>query len=149
MDNNDNNKAGHIVFTEDNRSEVEALRQTIQFKQEMLEALNRKYNGLHELASSLIAHIEDDDNDIDDIKQVLEYERDLWARHGIDVLSKEYAVSATLTFNVSLTVTAGNEAEAAEKAEDFLGDYHHFSISSDGEIEVNDYNFDEADVNID
>jgi len=73
MNNSDNNTE---ITTEDKGSLEAALRQTIQLKQELLDQINRKYNNLHELVSGLITVIKDDDNDIDDVKTLLEYDRD-------------------------------------------------------------------------
>jgi hypothetical protein len=148
MDNNNNNTAP-IVFTEDKGSEVEALRKTIQWKQEMLDQINRQYNSLHELASGLINVIKDADNDIDDVKGVMEYDRERWAKHDIDVASNEYEVYATITFNVNLTVTECTEEEALAQAESYLGDHHHFTFNytPDG-IQLDNYDLDEIDVNI-
>ena len=143
MNNSDNNTE---ITTEDRGSLEAALRRDIQWKQELLDQVSRKYNSLHELASGLIDAIKDDANNIDDVKTLLEYDRDRWAKHDISVDS-EYEVCATLTFNVNLTVKASDEDAAIHRAEIYLGDHHEFNIEFiPDDIELDSYDLNEVDA---
>jgi len=106
-----------------------------------------EYNALKALVGSLIKFIEEESDDLDDVKEVLTDHRDDWAEHGITITStpQEHTVYADLTFSVRLTVTANDEDEAMEKAEEYLNDEHVFRLSDSDGIEVDDYNYESAD----
>ena len=106
-----------------------------------------EYNALKALVGSLIKFIEEESDDLDDVKEVLTDHRDDWAEHGIIITTtpQEHTVYADLTFSVRLTVTANDEDEAMEKAEEYLNDEHVFRLSDSDGIEVDDYTYESAD----
>jgi len=109
--------------------------------------LQVKYNSLKGLVMSLIKFIEEECEDLDDVKGMLADDRHYWDEHGITITPnlKEHTVYADLKFSVRLTVTANDEDEAMDKAEEYLNDEHVFRLSDGDGIEVDDYNYESAD----
>jgi hypothetical protein len=78
-----------------------------------------KYSSLRTLATALVDEIieegkHEDFNSLTDMVYT-------WLEHGIDVTGRrEWNVTATVTFDVELTVTAANEDEASDTAQTYL-----------------------------
>jgi len=78
-----------------------------------------KYSSLLTLAKALVDElIEEGDHENLNALTDMAY---TWLDHGIDVSGRrEWNVTATVTFDVELTVTAANEFAAAETAQTYL-----------------------------
>jgi len=81
--------------------------------------LAMKYSSLRTLATALVDELieEGQHEELNSLTDMVY----TWLEHGIDVTGRrEWNVTATVTFDVELTVTAANEDEASETAQTYL-----------------------------
>jgi len=97
--------------------------------------LSTRYQSLHRLASSLVEELIT--NKVQDDYSALTDMIYTWEEHEINVTGRrEWNVTATVTFDVELTVTAASEDEASETADTYLENSVHVEqLYSDDDVE--------------
>lgn len=100
------------------KTEVESRERVLK---NLITQRNERYQSLLNLVNRLVQeHISNDTHD--EYKSLFEY-ANAWEEHDIDVTgSRDWSVTGTACYEVSLTITAKNEEEANEIAEEYLSE---------------------------